>query len=1580
MDYRMRIDGLSKMVSLPDYIITEEICEYDHFKICRAQKIHGQRPVIIKTLKAGANQLDIAKIINEYEITRNLGISGIIKPIKLEWSGLTVALIVEDITVIPLKEYLHANQLDLPGFFSIAIQLTETLGELHQKGVIHRNLKPDAILVHPDTKQVTIADFSIATLMPRKDHPEFWPHTLAGTPAYMSPEQIGRMGKAIDHRSDFYSLGVVLYEILAGQLPFQASHQLQWIYAHIAQKPVNLRERNPDIPPALSAVIMKLLAKMAGKRYQNALGLLADLAECRRQWNQTGAIQPFILGRVDLSGRFQLPNKLYCREREIKVLTDAFESVRLGRAGLVLVYGYAGTGKTVLIQEGFRPLAIKKGYLITGKSDQLQQNIPYAPFIQAFRDLMRQFLTESQESLVAWKEKLLRALGRNGAVITQVIPEVELIIGTQPPAELLQPREAQNRFRLVFRNFIRVFTQKEHPLVIFLDDLQWADSASLNLLQYLCEDPDSHYLFFIGAYRDNEVTGAHPLLFTLNELQKIKIPIQHISLAPLDQACTFQFVADTLHCLRGTGKSQLLAEMLYRKTGGNPFFLSQLLQSAYEKNLLRFNTNDRCLEWEPASIDEMPMTNDVINFMTDKLQRLPAETRNVLQLAACIGNTFDLKTLSLACEQTPGQTIANLRLAIIEGLVLPRNGFDHTYRLFCHVYKAINSETKYEFLHDRVQQAAYSLVPEEKKQEIHLQIGRLLLQNTAQNELDEKIFDIMDHLNRALDLFDYLAEKIKLAKYNLLAGQKAKASTAYGSALDYFNSGIALLPDNGWQEYYRLTYDLHLERAQCEYLCDHFDTANQLFNFLMDRAQTKMEKADICLIKMTLNLGIKKYHETLQLGIEALKLLGLNLPENPGKFAFIKEILLAKWHLRKRNLTNFTTLPEMTDPVKKKIIRLLIAQACAAAMVNSRLCMFIMLKVANISIKYGNTDFSPTGYINYRIFFGNVLGDYKTGHKFEQTALILIEKYDNSSAKCIFYFTAGLFASHWTNHGSTSVGYLQKAVDYGLESGELLFVWYSMTLIIETKYFLGVSLAELYEEGQRYYNFAKRVRLLNYQLLIANLIGLAGNLETLSNADYTEEDFQKCLQEDHTAIMTYHFSKIQLYYLYGDNAKALVLVEQTCQDFKIISGLLLAAEYIFYCSLVITASIDQLPKNQQKKYRKLLRENQQRMNKWSHSCPANFLHKYLLIAAEIARLNGEDNEAMTLYDQSIQSARENGYVQNEALANELAAKFYLVKGRDKVAQVYLADACSGYTKWGANRKVQNLAIQYPHLLAGTSIVDEELETIEILKKAYQVPDLADGGNNEATGKLELYTVVQAVQRVAEETNPAKLLKSVLDIAIENAGADKGYLILEKDEKLFIEAAKDNDPHSAATVTPLLLEKSVNLSQMMVRYVARTLEPVIVNDIEQAGIFTKDPYIIQSCSKSAVCLPLILQGIPVGALYLENSLLTGVFTPERVEVLRLLSSQIAYIQKLQAFLAEAAATVNATPLPLIETLTERELDVLRLIAAGMSNKEIALRLKLTVNTVKTHILNIYGKLQVSRRVQAVTRAKELKLIN
>jgi len=1584
------------MFFLPGYKIIQELCENEWLKIYRGQRVHDQLPVIIKVLQAGANQTDRAKLMNEYMITRNLDIKGIIKPLRLEWAGLTFALILEDDGVIQLGKYFHHGSPALPDFFIVAMQLTETLGELHQHGITHRNLSLDCIFTDGAMSRVKIGDFSMAALLSGKNQNEFTPH-MAGSMAFLSPEQIGRTSRVVDHRSDFYSLGVIFYKLLTGRLPLQAGSHLQWIHAHMAKKPVPPEEINPDIPPAISAIIMKLLAKSAGERYQSAAGLLTDLAECRRQWTETGAIKSFLPGRMDSSDLFQLPRRLYGRQKEAAILAAVFSEVSAGQSKILLVHGYAGTGKTAIVNGILRPMAAKKGYFITGKADQLQWNIPYGPFLQALGDLIRQILTESPDNLAAWKKNLLLALGNSGAVVSKVLPEVELIIGPQPPVETLPLWETQNRFMLVFRKFIRVFAQQEHPLVIFLDDLQWADPATLGLIRYLGEDTDCPYLLLVGAYRDNEVTDTHPLIVMLDKLKKGPIPIRQLILPPLSEDHTNQFVADTLHCTKE--QSQPLARILYRKTGGNPFFLGQLLLSAHEENLLSFNVQNGCLEWDPDAISEMPLTDDVINFMLGKLQKLPEETLKVLKMAACIGNMFDLKILAFSARKTPGQAVADLWPAIVEGLVLITNPdkTKKTYRIADN-YPVVDIATKYEFLHDRVQQAAYSLLPEAEKKEAHLKIGRLILQFTAEDLIEENVFILMDHLNRGLDLITDQEEKSRLADYNLLAGRKAKAATAYDAALNYFKCGTDLLPDDGWEECYRLAFDLYLERAFCEYLCDHHDVARQLLATLLAKAKTDLERADICVAKILLHSSKERYHETLEQGSEGLRMLGVNLPAEPGKLDLLKELLAVKWLLYKHAPKPYILRKSTLEPYKRRVMRLLLTQAAAACMVKPDSFNLIILKMSRLSFEQGNSELSPLGYACYSYFAGSVLKDRETSRTFAEIALKQVEEYDYSSTiLCFVYFVLGALVSHWMVPAGNGISYLQKAVDHGLESGNLLIVSYALNLIIENKFLTGASLDELYRECGHYHKLATTsVRIAYYQSLIEKLRGPSGNrdatvggkqryggLATFTSEEHTSEGMLPIGEKGKDAlrkgeinnITTYMILKMQLCYLQGDYGSALALAEEVRVNLSAVSGFLLSADYVFFYSLAIIAVLEDSLLCGRKKHWKTLTKNRQQLKKWADNCPANFSHKYLLVAAEMARLEGKTGEAMSLYDEAIQSAQDNGYVQHEALAGELAGKFYAARGQRKVARVYLADACCAYHRWGAMERIRLLQAQYPQLLAGIMLQAEEQENAEIVPDTVQV-----AGQDDTAADLGLYAIRTAVQKMAEETDPQTLLYNFLEMAIEQAGADKGFLILEKDETLFVEAVKESDTNIKVSDPPIPLEKSEDLSRRGVRYVARTLEVAVVNDTENIGVFARDPYFTQRRTQSIVCLPLLCRHIPVGVLYLENSQMAGVFTPERVEMLKFLSSQIAYMQKLQSFLeADVSEAKAEKPTPPATPLTERELEVLNLIAKGMSNKEIARVLFLTVNTVKTHVLKIYEKLQANRRVQAIARARELKLL-
>lgn len=1552
------------MLALSGYVIDEEIHENNRIRVYRGRQIQDDSPVVIKALKEEAsNPSGISRLLYEYELSRSLDMEGLVKPVGLEHERMIFALIMEDIGAISLREYMQNRRVSPEDFLDIAIQLAEILGDLHQQGVIHRDLKPENILIHPGTGKVKIIDFGAAVRFPQEKGILPSPDAPVGTLQYMPPEQTGRMERLADYRSDFYSLGAVYYELLTGRLPWQAGSSAEWLHAHIAKEPDMQEEVDSSVKPLL-AVVLKLLSKMPEERYQSAYGLLQDLKEYRRQWSQTGRLEQFPPGRLDVSIHIQLPRKLYGRERETESLKAAFESVCIGQPGIIFVSGYAGIGKTVLVQETLKPFIAGKGWFITGKFDQLRQNKPYAPFAAAFGDLARLLLTESQEVLERWKKRILRTLGRNGAVITEVIPEMEWLVGAQPPVETLPPQEAQNRFLMVFRDFVRVFARKEHPLVLFLDDLQWADPASLQLLQYLSRDNELSGFLFIGAYRNNETNETHPLIDVLENMGKGEIPVQYIALSCFGYPQVVEFLIEALHC--SGKKCGPLAEVLYRKSGGNPFFLCQLLKFVHEEKLLYFNPKEGCWAWELSPIQNLQIENDVVGLILEKLHKLPVETQDMLKIASCIGNSFDLETLSTASGVT--QTDLGFRLlpAVFEGFILTTSEHD-------------------EFLHDRIQQAVYSMLPEEEKKKRHLEIGRLILQSTGQGKPEEKILTMMDHFNRSLDLLEDPEERLLLAGHNFTAGCKAKAAAAYDSALQYFKAGISLLPEDSWNSCRRLSYGLHMERAQCEYMSGSVETAKRLFDIVSKHAETGFELADVCSLKMILYAGTGKYSEAVQTGIDSLGQFGIRLKPYPGKLYFARELMRYKWYMRGLSIEALTGLPEITAPAQRKVAELLIRLACVSSASYTDLYGLICIMAGNHAVRYGNSEMASVGYIGYSIVEGSIFGNYAAGYELGKVSIALAEKHDKSFAKCIVYFTFGAMISHWTQHGRLGLDYMSKAAGYAVEAGDVLILGYALGTILENKFIMGASLQEILQEAKKCFNDARRLKHENldrntviYQRHAASLRGLSDGSPKAAAGDFDEAAFMELIKEDKGSLVALYFTRLQRCYLFGDYRSALSEADKMKALFDVITGFMPTAEGNFYQSLAIAAAYEELSPKERKKYLKILAGNQRQMKEWSDSCKENFMHKYLLVAAEEARLSGRRQEAMSLYDQAIRSAHENGYVQNEALAGELAAKFYMAAGHDKIARVYMTDACRGYAAWGSGAKVKALQELYPGLLEERLEKEIKPNPADILTNVLNFSDNNNSSEPESHSDTEI--LQKAMRHISEEADLNKLFSGFLELAVQIAGADRGYLILEKDGKLFIEADRTENQQPVTAQRAVAVEKYGGLSKALVRYVARTLETVVLNGKEQAGIFAVDAYVVQAKVKSIACLPVLFRGIPAGVLYLENSLQESVFTPERLELLKLLSAQLVTAKKLQNYLEGKPEERNPAAIPLVESLTAREAEVLQLIAEGMSNREIADRLGLTANTVKGYIKNIYGKLGANRRVQVAARAKELGLLS
>jgi predicted ATPase/serine phosphatase RsbU (regulator of sigma subunit)/tRNA A-37 threonylcarbamoyl transferase component Bud32 len=1482
------------MIEINGYEILTQIYESANSTVYRGIRQQDNQAVILKFLKEDyPTPSELVRYKQEYEITRNLNIDGVIKAYELKPYQMTLCIILEDFGASSLKQLMDERRdsgtgvLPLQEFLSIAIKTAEILSSIHAANIVHKDINPANIIFNPEIGLLKIIDFGISTQFTRENPTLKNPNVLEGTLAYISPEQTGRMNRSLDYRTDFYSLGVTFYELLTGQLPFETTDALELVHCHIAKVPIYPHQVNPEIPQALSDIVMKLMAKTAEERYQSGFGIKNDLAECLHQLQTTGNISDFSLGAQDISDQFQIPQKLYGREAEVEALLTAFERVAdnsQSQIEMMLVAGYSGIGKSSIVAEIHKLNTRLRGYFTAGKFNQFQKSIPYSAVVTAFKGLVRQLLTESEAQLQQWREKLRGAFGVNGQVIIDVIPEVELIVGEQPPVPKLGASESQNRFNIVFSNFIRAFCTKKHPLVIFLDDLQWADSATLNLIELMMTDADMQYLFLIGAYRDNEVSPTHPLMMTLDGLLKDGATINYITLAPLELENISQLIADTLYS--DTDSVKPLAELVMRKTGGNPFFVNQFLKTLYAENLIIFDFPEHSWQWNIDQIEAQNITDNVVELMIGKLKKLPALTQQVLRLASCIGASFYLNTLAIVSEKPKEVIFSDLVVAVETGFILPTSELDENLLI-----------QNYKFLHDRVQQAAYALIDDNQKKAVHLQIGRLLLANVSAEQLPEKIFEIVDHLNLAWELITDESERVELARLNLEAGRKAKASTAYAAALEqYFTTGIEMLPGDAWQEHYDLTFSLYRERSECEYLCGNFEKAEELFDLILTQAHSNLERAEIQNMRVIFYDNTGKYLEAIQIASETLKTLGVSLPiANKAEILseFELELQLYRASLKRIKIAELIDAPKMINSEIIACMKLLENLSGPTYFTNPDLCALNSLKMVNLSIEHGNSEPSAYAYASWGAMAGSRLADYKVGYEFGQLGMKLVEQFNNASLSCKVLEVFGAHINPWQSHIKKGLPILRNGYQIGVEFVDIWAGYNSYHLVLQ-RIIAGENFDSILDESNKYLEFNKQIKnsaLVGiqqlYQCFILNLQGL-----TLDKFSFSDEDFDEyqCLQmweekKFMTGIVPYNLFKTQILFLYGDYKTALTTAKKSDKIIFFIRGIPSQADHYMYYSLILTALYPTATNSQQQEYEEILKVNQQKMKIWADNCPENFLHKYVLVEAEIARITGKEIElTWDLYDRAIASAHENEYIQNEALGNELAAKFWLGKGKEEIAKLYMNKAHYGYQLWGAKRKVEDLEQKYPQLIPKVSAKKQiDLQTTAI-GTAYSTT----AGNSH----IDLSTVIKASQVLAGEIASNKLLEKLMTILLENGGAQKGFIVLSNKDKLTIEARGEVDKEQVEVWQSISIEGSENLPVGMIKYVARTQEDVVLSEATKEGVFTSEPYIIKNQPKSVLCAPIINQGKLIGILYLENNLTTGAFTRDRLEILKVLSSQAA----------------------------------------------------------------------------------------
>ncbi|MEG5052492.1 MULTISPECIES: AAA family ATPase [unclassified Microcoleus] len=1495
---------MDAIANLSGYQITEQLYVGTRTLVYRGIRTRDQYPVVIKLLRNEYPTFnELIQFRNQYTIAKNLDFPHIVKPLTLEVYQNSYALVMEDFGGVSLSTYLQTatNQtqpsqaLPLAEFLQLAIQLTDIIQYLYQNRVIHKDIKPANILINPDTKQIQLIDFSIASLLPRETQEIQNPNILEGTLAYLSPEQTGRMNRGIDYRSDFYSLGVTFYELLTGQLPFISDDPMKLVHCHLAKQSKPIHLINPEVPIILSKIVSKLMAKNAEKRYQSALGLKHDLEKCLFQLQKTAKIEDFELGKRDISDRFTIPEKLYGREKEVAQLLAAFERVSTGSTEMMLVAGFSGIGKTAVVNEVHKPIVRQRGYFIKGKYDQFQRNIPFSAFVQAFRDLMGQLLSESDTELQTWKTQILAAVGDSGQVLIDVIPELEGIIGAQLPATELSASASQNRFNLLMQKFVQVFTSKEHPLVMFLDDLQWADSASLNLLQLLMLD--TGYLLVLGAYRDNEVWPVHPFILRVDEIVKTGATVNTITLEPLSELDMNLLVADTLNC--ESSLAQPLTTLVYLKTQGNPFFATQFLKTLHDEQLISFNWEIRHWQCDIAQVKALAITDDVVEFMALQLQKLPKGTQYVLTLAACIGSQFDLNTLVIVSEKSAGMMATALWKALQEGLVIPTTKI---YKFFTEsdsdeVFKASANPT-YRFLHDRVQQAAYSLIPDSQKKATHLKIGQLLQQNSSKIELEEKLFDIVGHLNRGIELITQASEREALAQLNLEAGCKARNSTAYTAARVYLQTGIDLLTANCWQSQYELTLNLYVAAAEAAYLNADFDSMEEIAAQVLQAAQTILDKIKIYEIQIAAETAQSKSLEAIAVARDALWQLGIELPTAPDEALISQALQAVASQLQGRTIEELVDLPVMSAPQTQAAMPILAMLFAPILQGIPGLVPLLSSTMVSLSLSFGNAPASTVGYAIHGLVLSAFLGEAKTGYSFGKLALSLLDRVNSREFKCITHNMFGAFIQHHQNAMRAGLPTLKEGFIAGMETGDFLNAGYNIATYSYINFYGGVeldtwepelavysaTLAQVKQYSARTYLHMERQMLHNLREVVNQpdcLIGTAYDETVMIPKHYQDREF--------SAIALVYIYKLLLAYSWGNYPAALNHIGQVKPYVMALSGLVHVPAFHFYAALTHLAVFSTQPETEQAETLALVETHQTTLHQWAQNAPMNHLHKWYLVEAERQRVLGYKADALSMYDRAISLAKENQFINEEALANELAAKFYLEWGKEKVAQAYMIEAYYCYARWGAKAKIDDLEKRYPRLLG---IILQQAQSFSSFKETIARGTITSTHSSSSNSEfLDLPTLIQASQAISGEIELDKLLTTLLKIAIANAGATKCVLLLKQKQYLQVAAlvAEGQEPELLPSIP---LESSKDVAISLVNTVKRSLKPLVIVDARVSSQVGSDRYIEQHQPISVLCIPILNQGQLIGVFYLENNLTVGAFTSDRIEVLNLLASQAA----------------------------------------------------------------------------------------
>lgn len=1416
---------------------------------------------------------------NENQLLSNLSLEGVRKLVKKTQLNGKEALVFEYIPGSSLEDILQNRACSLREALQLALGISTILENVHQAGIVHRDLNPANIIIDNEDKP-WIIDFGISTkpeLANQGGHPT---KKLQGNLLYISPEQTGRINRLVDFRSDLYALGVIFYQMLTGKLPFESKDPMELIHCHLAVNPIPPNSINSNIPDAISSMVIKLLQKNADNRYQSSGSLKTDLLHCIESLDKTGDIPVFEPGSKLSSGRFIIPQKLYGRESDLEPLVTSLDKLHLAKPNLILIAGEPGVGKSALIKELQTETIEKKLYHISGKFDQYQRNIPYYAIQKALSEWVQILLSEPEEKLQYWKNVILESTGDLVKLVVDLIPELKIITGTPPEIRELYGQEAQNRFNFVFSKFITAISVPEAPLVIFIDDLQWADSASLELIKLWAEDTENRNMLLIGAYRDNEITDTHPLQITISQLEDSGVSVKRLKVVNLSSVDVEKLVSDTLDS--PAEKVRPLAKFIFQKTDGNPIFVRQFLTALHKEELLKFDQDRGEWQWDLEVITNLNFSDNIVDLMMTRIRKLPESCRNVVKIASCIGSDFTLKTLSLVLGKDQKEIVEILKPAIEESLIYPRDNY--LFRLIDTEVASVETDKNLEFsfIHDRIHQAFYALFPEKEKKQVHLQIGRLLFEKFTLEKQDEKIFNIAFHLNTAKKFIEVEVEKVRLSELNLLAAKKAIGSSAYSTGLTLVETACSLLPANPWKNHYRLTFDLKETGAEAAYLLGEFEKMNDFINEIIANAASIPEQKKVYMLRIDHLTAKNLLPEALNSGLEILEKLGVEFPTKPSTLHVIMGLMQTKFLLRKKKPEDLKELPLMSDPNMIAALPILERIVPPAYMSGSNYFPLIVFKMVKLSVKYGNMPYSAFGYASYGISLSAVLSEFDNGYRFGQLALDLVNKMDSEEYRVKVLFVTDCFLNHWKQHLRLSIDPLLDSFQSGMKVGNLIGgVWAAFYHLL----WQYLTASELSRLGEKVDSFRKTFEQLkqhaahNRTSLLYNTISnlTSGKEPGIEISNHFNGDEKALLQElhttnDKTTLFFFHSNKVFLHLLRNEYEKG---IEHSIEARKFTEAVLGLPELTFFTFYeTILLAYDALEKGRVR-YRRQIKKNLKNFKKWARTSPANYLHMYLIIDAIRSVIKGNNAKALIKFDEAIQSANSEKYHQIEAIGCEIAGRYLMSQGLNLSAQLYLNRARKAYNFWGATSKAMALDSEFEFLGEWTADSPSSVSSIS---------------SDRYSGTLDLHTLLKASTTISSEIRLENLLQTLLKILIENAGAENSSLIVDMDGQLNVVAS--GNVHEVKTLTGHKLEEQNEVPASIVLYCFRTGEDLILPDASSHLKWSADPYIRAKMVKSLMCVPIKNQGRVTAILYLENNLVTNAFTGDRVELLKLLSGQIA----------------------------------------------------------------------------------------